>query len=106
VRIEALKRYATYLRRNDRREEAVACWRNWHGLDPDDPRPCLELAKHFEWQAVDLEQAQHWALEGLLCLNNWQAGWRRQQIWDEITHRLTRLAHKRGSQTMAPPPKA
>lgn len=96
VRIDALHRYTTYLKGQDRREEAVEKWQTLHSLIPDDPRPCVELAKYYEWHAKDLEQAQYWAQEALICLSHWEAGWRRDQVWGEIEHRLARLARKAG----------
>jgi tetratricopeptide (TPR) repeat protein len=96
VRIDALHRYTAHLKRQDRREEAVERWQTLHSLVPDDPRPCVELAKYYEWHAIDLAQAQHWAQEALICLSHWKADWRRDQIWEEIEHRLARLARKAG----------
>lgn len=96
VRIDALRRYTAYLKRQDRREEAVEKWQTLHSLVPDDPRPCVELAKYYEWHAMDLARAQHWAQEALICLSHWVADWRRDQVWGEIEHRLARLARKAG----------
>ena len=96
VRIDALHRYTTYLKGQDRREEAVEQWQTLHSIAPDDPRPCVELAKYYEWHANDLAQAQHWAQEALVCLSHWEDDWRRDQVWAEIEHRLARLARKSG----------
>jgi len=96
VRIDALHRYSAYLKRQDRREEAVEKWQTLHSLVPDDPRPCVELAKYYEWHANDLAQAQQWAQEALICLSHWVADWRRDQVWGEIEHRLARLTRKVG----------
>jgi uncharacterized protein YprB with RNaseH-like and TPR domain len=94
VRIDALRRYTTHLKRQDRRAEAVEGWRTLHSLAPDDPGPCVELAMYYEWHAQDLAQAQQWAQEALVCLSHWAADWRRDQVWAEIEHRLERLARK------------
>jgi uncharacterized protein YprB with RNaseH-like and TPR domain len=94
IRLEALRHYSTYLKRQDRRGEAVEHWREWHHLAPDDPRPCIELAKYYEWHVHDLEAARHWAEKALVCLTHWPADWRRDQTWVEIEHRLARLARK------------
>jgi hypothetical protein len=96
VRIDALHRYTAYLKGQERREEAVEKWQTLHSLVPEDPRPCVELAKYYEWHAKDLDQAQHWAQEALICLSHWEADWRREQVWGEIEHRLARLARKAG----------
>ena len=94
VRIEALRRFATQLKRQERYEEAIQAWQEWHQLAEDDPRPCIELAKHYEWKARDLEQALEWAKRALVCLSHWPAGWRREERWEEIEHRLARLKRK------------
>jgi uncharacterized protein YprB with RNaseH-like and TPR domain len=96
VRVDALHRYTAYLKSQDRREEAVDKWQTLHRLAPDDPRPCVELSKYYEWHANDLAQAQQWAQEALVSLSHWEDGWRRDQIWGEIEHRLGRLARKAG----------
>lgn len=97
VRLEALRRYTTSLKREGRYDEAVEHWKSWHAHAPDDVRPCLELAKYYEWHRKDLVEAQHWANQALLCLSHWQADWRREQMWSEIEHRLKRLARKLSS---------
>ncbi len=96
VRIDALHRYTVYLKSQDRREEAVEKWETLHSLVPDDPRPCVELSKYYEWHTKDLGQAQRWAQEALVCLSHWKHDWRRDQAWEEIEHRLERLARKTG----------
>ncbi|UCF60454.1 MAG: ribonuclease H-like domain-containing protein [Anaerolineaceae bacterium] len=96
VRVDALHRYTAYLKSQDRRDEAIEKWQTLHSLSPDDPRPCIELSKYFEWHANDLAQAQQWAQEALVCLSHWEDGWRRDQVWGEIEHRLGRLARKAG----------
>jgi uncharacterized protein YprB with RNaseH-like and TPR domain len=96
VRVDALRRYTAHLKRQDRRGEAVEGWHTLHTLTPDDPGPCVELAKYYEWYAQDLAQAQQWAQEALVCLSHWVADWRRDQVWAEIEHRLERLARKIG----------
>lgn len=94
VRVEALRGYGVHLKRQGRREQALASWQEWHTLAPDDPTPCVELAKYFEWTAGDLAAAHHWALEGLLSMSHWPAGWRRDQARAALEHRLKRLERK------------
>ncbi|MDF1500415.1 MAG: ribonuclease H-like domain-containing protein [Anaerolineales bacterium] len=94
VKVEALRHYTLHLKREDRREEAISSWELWHDLAAADPRPCIELAMYYEWHADDLEQARGWAREALLCLSHWPAGWRREQMWDQIEHRLRRITRK------------
>lgn len=95
VQVEALRHYAAYLKRQRRYLEAVEAWQAWHALAPEDPRPCVELAKAFEWHLGDLAQAEAWARRGLVCLSHWPPGWRRERLWGELEHRLRRLERKR-----------
>lgn len=94
LKLEALRRYGTHLKRRGRRAEAVAGWQTWHELAPSDPSPCLELAKYYEWEAGDLEEAAKWAEVALACLDRWPTDWRRDEMADEIEHRQARLARK------------
>lgn len=98
VRAEALRRFGGQLKRQGRFEEAADNWREWHRLAQDDPRPCIELAKYHEWHTGDLDRALAWAQRALVCLSHWPSGWRREERWAEIVHRLTRLGRKRGAQ--------
>lgn len=95
VRLEAFRRYTVLLKRLDRHEEALESWRQWHETDPADPRPCIELAKYYEWRSHDLGQAAHWAQEASLTIASWPSGWRRERMQAEIEHRLARIEGKR-----------
>jgi uncharacterized protein YprB with RNaseH-like and TPR domain len=94
LRLEALRRYTTYLKRDGRRSEAVSWWIMWHELDPSDDRPCVELAKYYEWELQDLGAAYEWSQQALQCLTHWPADWRRDRAWKEIENRLSRLSRK------------
>lgn len=94
VKVEALRHYTQQLKRDDRRVEALPGWEEWHQLAPGDPRPCIELAMYFEWHARDYAQAKEWAQEALLCLSHWSEGWRRDQMWEQIKHRINRITQK------------
>jgi uncharacterized protein YprB with RNaseH-like and TPR domain len=96
IRLEVLRYQTIHLKREGRHDEALDGWRTWTKLTPDDPRPSIELAKYYEWKTQDLEEALKWAESALVCLTHWSAGWRRDQVWDEIQHRLERLARKLG----------
>ncbi len=91
---EALRHYTLQLKREDRRDEALTGWERWHELAPEDPRPCIELAMYYEWHKRDYARARQWAQEGLLCLSHWSKGWRREQMWEQIEHRLRRISAK------------
>jgi len=94
IRLSAMREFSLELRRERRYEEALSFWQAWHSLAPQDPQPCLELAKHYEWRVQDYREASHWAQEGLLALSHWPNDWRRNLLWESIEHRLARLARK------------
>ncbi|MCK5646791.1 MAG: ribonuclease H-like domain-containing protein [Anaerolineales bacterium] len=94
LQVEALRRYASHLKKEKRRQEAIDSWVKWHRISPGDPTPCIELAKYFEWDVGSIEQAHQWAQAALLCLTHWAADWRRDQLWAEIEHRIMRLKRK------------
>lgn len=94
LKVEALRHYTLQLKRDDRRDEAVEGWERWHELAPEDPRPCIELAMYYEWHRRDYVSAEGWAQEALACLTHWPKGWRRDRMWEELEHRIRRLAGK------------
>ncbi|MGA9532614.1 MAG: ribonuclease H-like domain-containing protein [Anaerolineales bacterium] len=94
VRLEALRRWSTQLKRQGRFSEAVEAWQAWHAGAPDDVRPCIELAKHYEWKVKNLSEASKWAHAGLVCLSHLPDDWHRQRRWLELEHRLRRLNKK------------
>jgi len=97
LRREALRRWGTHLKRQSRYPEAVDVWKAWHELSPEDPIPCIELAKQAEWRDHDLAAAREWAEAALICLSHWPEGWRREQVWQALEHRLARLARKQAA---------
>jgi hypothetical protein len=100
LRIEALRRYSAYLKRDGRRADAVELWELWHDLSPEDNRPCIELAKYYEWESKDIDSAMDWAQSTLQCLTHWPDDWRRERAWAEVENRLKRLDRKRGLQDL------
>lgn len=94
LRLDALRWYTTHLKQAGRRADAVEWWNTWYELSPSDHRPCIELAKYFEWEMKDLERAYEWSQQALQCLTHWPADWRRDRVWQEIEHRLKRLTQK------------
>jgi tetratricopeptide (TPR) repeat protein len=91
---EALKHLTSLLKRQNRREQAVPGWIEWHTSTPDDPAPCIELAMYYEWEAKDLAQALQWARTAMDVVSGWPKGWRRDQRSAEIEHRISRLQRK------------
>jgi uncharacterized protein YprB with RNaseH-like and TPR domain len=100
LRIEALRRYSAHLKRDGRRADAVELWQLWHDLSPEDDRPCIELAKYYEWERKDIDVAMEWAQRALQCLTHWPDDWRRERAWAEVENRLKRLDRKRGLQDL------
>jgi uncharacterized protein YprB with RNaseH-like and TPR domain len=96
IRLDAIRYQTIHLKREGRHEEALEAWRAWCDISPDDPRPCIELAKYYEWHAKDLEQALAWTESALVTLSHWSNDWRRDQVWGEIAHRMKRLSRKLG----------
>jgi uncharacterized protein YprB with RNaseH-like and TPR domain len=96
IRLDVLRFQTIHLKREGRHEEALDGWRAWCELTPDDPNPCIELAKYYEWKVQDLEEALKWAELALVSLTHWGTGWRRDKAWGAIQHRLERLARKLG----------
>ncbi len=94
VRLQALQRLSMFLKSQERRQEAVPVWEEWHQLAPEDIRPCVELTMVYEWHDVNHEQAMKWSQEALVCLTHWPAGWRRERAWGEVQHRVKRLNKK------------
>lgn len=97
LQVEALRRVTEHFKQSGRAAAAVPEWQRWHAIAPQDPRPCVELAKFCEWQAGDLTQARTWAEAGLRSLAEWPVGWRRDAVRRLIQHRLARLDRKTGA---------
>jgi hypothetical protein len=95
LRIEALRRLADYLKRIGRAAESLAAWAEWHDRAPADPTPCVELAKHFEWQTRDVDLAIYWTKEAVGAIADWPGDWRRDEALAGLRHRLERLQAKR-----------
>ncbi len=94
LKAEAVRRYTEYLKRQDRRKDAVEGWEMWHALTPDDPKPCIELAMYYEWHANNASKAHVWSEKARQCLSTWPHDWRRDEAQTKIEHRLERLARK------------
>jgi len=102
LRLEALRWYTDHLKREGRRADAQEWWIAWHEHDPTDPRPCVELAKYFEWELRDIPKAFEWSQHALQCLTHWPADWQRDKAWKEVENRLKRLGRKLGLDTTNP----
>lgn len=94
LRIEALRRFAEYLKRDGRRDAASELWLDWYQTAPNDLAPSIELAKYYEWQTRDLKQARDWTERALKSLEERSPGWRRERDLQEVKHRLRRIDRK------------
>ena len=94
ARRESLMRFAGLLKRQERRAEAVPLWEQWASFSLDDPQPSVELAKYYEWHAVDLPKAIEWTEHALKLVSGWPKGWQRDEALSAIRHRLERLKGK------------
>jgi uncharacterized protein len=90
---QSLHRLALLLKRADRREEAVPLWQQIAATSYDDISAHVELAKHYEWQEQDLDQAQQWTQAALDLITRWPQAQARL-VKDELLHRLDRIQRK------------
>ncbi|MBI5051939.1 MAG: ribonuclease H-like domain-containing protein, partial [Chloroflexi bacterium] len=88
------QRYGAFLKKENRRAEAVSLWESWADLDSSDPEPCIELSKFYEWETKEIKEAKEWASRAMMCLTHWRKDWRRDEVWNEVKHRLERLKAK------------
>ncbi|MEM9773473.1 MAG: ribonuclease H-like domain-containing protein, partial [Chloroflexota bacterium] len=93
LRLTALRELSLLLKKQDRRGDAIALWQEMAELDQiEDVFPHLELAKFYEWHAIDLEKASMWSAHAYQIVIS-------RPVLDfvlknEIEHRLRRLANK------------
>ncbi len=96
ARREGLVRFAGLLKRQARRADAVPLWQQWASFSLDDPQPCIELAKFYEWHAPDFAKAIEWTERALKLVSGWPKGWQRDEAVAAAEHRLRRLKKKLG----------
>lgn len=98
---DAFERLGQLLKRQRRWTEAVELWERWLTTIPGvDPTPFVELAKYYEWQQVDLGQAEMWTQWALHTLRNAAAWQRPAGAIAELEHRLARIQRKKASQVV------
>ncbi|MFN2226140.1 MAG: ribonuclease H-like domain-containing protein [Anaerolineae bacterium] len=90
---QAARDLAYLLKRQERREEALAWWEEL-AHTRGAVYACEELAKHYEWQAIDLAQALAWTQQGIALAEAWPPGLRRRQTLADLHHRQARLEQK------------
>lgn len=94
MRAIALDRFATLLKRLNRRAEAVPLWEQWASFTLDTCEPFIELAKYYEWHARDLSAAQQWTERALKLVNGWSKGWKKEEAATSLKKRQERLKFK------------
>lgn len=90
---QCLRRLGLLLKRNDRRDEAVAVWEQWAATTFDDIEAFEELAKYYEWHQHDLELAVLWTERAIDLIN--KNSLRNVNLYlPQLEHRLQRLKRK------------
>jgi uncharacterized protein YprB with RNaseH-like and TPR domain len=87
-------RYTAMLKKVGRKAEAVPLLEQWAEMAETDPTPCIELAKYYEWETKDIDQAKEWTARAVVCVTHWRKGWQRDEAWGELRHRMERLVKK------------
>jgi uncharacterized protein YprB with RNaseH-like and TPR domain len=93
VREMAMRDLAYQLKRQERREEALPWWQQLaetYGV----VYACEELAKHYEWQELDLVQALAWTRQGIRLVEPWPNTPQKRATLAGLQHRLGRLEQK------------
>ncbi len=89
-----LKKYSAFLKKLDRRADAIPHWEMWAAYEPAVPDPFEEIAKFFEWHAPDFSQALDWTERGLAGIQTWKNGWKKRDALEAFEHRKQRLLKK------------
>ncbi len=93
----ALTRLGFLLKRQERRQEALEVWRQLAESEDSAVTAHVELAKHYEWYAGDLDQARVWTETALQVVAAWAPGYARDRADEDLSHRLQRLRRKLAS---------
>ena len=91
----ALMRLGALLKRQARRSEAVLAWEQMAQASESDIAAHVELAKHWEWHAGDVNQAIAWTQAAQQIVAAWPSGYARDMTGAQLAHRLERLMEKR-----------
>ena len=101
VREMAVRDLAHLLKRQERRAEALPWWQQLVETEGA-VYACEELAKHYEWQDKDLDQARDWTQRAIQLVQAWPPGLKRRDAQAELEHRLQRLERKQESGEVTP----
>lgn len=94
LRLRALRDLGSWLKRNDRRAEAVEWWQQWAIEDAADVGAAVELAMAFEWHLRRPALAAAWTRLAIGRAGQWRRGAQREQALAELHHRLARLERR------------
>lgn len=86
---DALYILATLLKRQQRRAEAAQLWQQIAVTSLDSVAAHVELAKYYEWQKGDLDEALAWTQQALSLLDSSAT-----ELRQELEHRRRRLEQK------------
>jgi uncharacterized protein YprB with RNaseH-like and TPR domain len=89
-----LESLAALYKRLDRHVEAEPLWQAVATICPNDPSPCIELAKYHEWTTGKLEQALTWTEAAQLANVTRLRSFDQQTMQAEIEKRRARLLQK------------
>jgi uncharacterized protein YprB with RNaseH-like and TPR domain len=90
---QILQALGLLLKRANRHEEAVPLWQQWAATSLDDISGFVELAKYYEWQTKDLNEALTWTQRALDLTTHWSTG-ESAVVRPELEYRLERLRRK------------
>ena len=94
-RAEIFQRLGRLQKRQGRWQEAADTWQLWLTSIPgNDPAPYVELAKYYEWQLQDFEQAAMWTAWALHNLQQEPSEFAWSRSISELEHRLQRIRRK------------
>ena len=92
---QALHCWGAWLKRQDRRQEAVPLWQQIATTTFEDVTAHVELAKYYEWHEKDLATAQQWTEQAIGLTQIWTGqATKREAVEAELRHRLNRLQRK------------
>lgn len=95
-RSEVFFRLGRLQKRQGRWQEATETWQLWLTSVPgNNPVPYIELAKYYEWQVRDYEQAEMWTAWALHNLRQEESKFAWSRTIGELEHRLRRIRRKK-----------
>ncbi len=90
----ALQRLSHLYKQTERRREAVIVWQQLAAVSTGDVMAYVELAKHFEWQDIDIAAAVEWTQRALALVERLPLTPNTRLTRSELAHRLQRLEKK------------